>query len=249
MTNPAQPNHETLAQTVARLRELMAKAPKLPPLKPFYGQDEYYQCPLCEDGEIHASNVLESETGSRGEGMHTSIYGFQVFGVGEDHNSLERLVRQVLTDLPALLDALSAIPSAGGGESTKLVQEQVTCTRCKGTGECADAANDVEECPKCFGDGKQNKYTAEQIAQAEIAELRERNEALAKMADDLTVNAVWVKEQLAQRDAALADAREARELLHDARHCLSKELYNALYVKITAFLVKGANNTNTETDQ
>lgn len=65
MINPTQPNHETLAQTVARLRELV---------------DEY---------EVEEDNFAAHDISLKIIGRH----------------------------LPALLNALSAIPSAGGGEA------------------------------------------------------------------------------------------------------------------------------------
>src|SRR5687767_1846842 len=90
---------------IAALRELVEKATPQNIDTAEEISPGIYECPLCHDGSIEGVTFTNYDN---------AAIGVQFFGIGSEHKRAEALFRQIVKDLPSLLDEVEAFREALG---------------------------------------------------------------------------------------------------------------------------------------
>lgn len=105
--------------TADQLRNLYAKLPQPPALEDV-DENGYYECPVCGgDGSLEGHCVVTSETVTSKEEF--GCLGFQAFGIGDDVEALDKLVRLNARMAPAVIAVLEALDTVENGRPDGII--------------------------------------------------------------------------------------------------------------------------------
>jgi hypothetical protein len=94
-----------MTESIKRLRDLLAKAPRWPAKIQHADSEGYLDCPLCDgQGSLPVEQVEELRWGPG----DVAVGGIQVYGIGEEMGAMEVLIPQLIKIAPALLEVVEA---------------------------------------------------------------------------------------------------------------------------------------------